>query len=272
LRRKNGTFIPIDARVGVCILRGKPLYLAQTRDMTTHLRNEERLRALTAQLMTAREEERRQIALELHDDFTQKLAVIGMEIDLMRQSAACDPEASAALERIRTSIISLTDQMRELSHQYHPGMLEHAGLESAAAAHCQDVTRYSGIPVSLHVRDLPDRLPLEVSLTLYRILQEALRNVVRHSGSDAAYVFISGLTDPPRVTLVVVDHGKGFLIEDIRDGSGLGLLGIEERTRLVRGVLKLSSIPGEGTRLEVEIPLPSRDLRAPPGDGKEPAL
>jgi PAS domain S-box-containing protein len=257
IRRKDGREIPVEARVGVCTLEGRRSFLALVRDMSGRLRDEARLRALAAQLLTAREEERRHIALELHDDFTQKLAVLGIELDFLRKREGTPTDVSDTLATLRESVVALSEEMRELSHQYHPGTLDHLGLGPAAEAYCQEVARHSGIDVTLQVRNLPEGLPHILALTLYRILQEALRNVVRHSGSTAAHVFLTGSSDPPRITLAVVDHGCGFLIEDVRNGSGLGLLSIEERSRLVQGVMRLSSIPGEGTRLEVEVPLPA---------------
>lgn len=261
LGRKDGTKVNVEVRLGVCFLDGERRYLAQIRDITDRLRTQAKLRALTAQILTAQEEERRRIALELHDDFTQRLGAIGIELGLMRKRTDAPQEMIATLGAIRKEVIALTEQMRELSHQFHPGVLEHAGLRAAIESHCHEVSRLSGLEVTISARDVPDAVPGDIALALYRILQEALHNVVRHSDASAAHVFLTGFEDPPRIVLTVVDHGRGFMIEEVRDGAGLGLLSIEERTRLLQGIMKLSSVPGEGTRLEIEIPLPGRESK-----------
>jgi PAS domain S-box-containing protein len=261
LGRKDGSKVTVEVRLGVCFLEGERRYLAQVRDITDRLRTQEKLRALTAQILTAQEEERRRIALELHDDFTQRLGAIGIELGLLRKRPEIPPDTIATLDAIRNEVMALTEQMRELSHQFHPGVLEHAGLRAAVESHCHEVSRLSGIEVTVSARDVPDTVPGDIALALYRILQEALHNVVRHSDAKTAHVFLTGLDDPPRIVLTVVDHGRGFLIEEVRDGAGLGLLSVEERTRLLQGIMKLSSVPSEGTRLEIEIPLPGRESK-----------
>jgi signal transduction histidine kinase len=261
LGRKDGSKVTVEVRLGVCFLEGERRYLAQVRDITDRLRTQEKLRALTAQILTAQEEERRRIALELHDDFTQRLGAIGIELGLLRKRPEIPPDTIATLDAIRNEVVALTEQMRELSHQFHPGVLEHAGLRAAVESHCHEVSRLSGIEVTVSARDVPDTVPGDIALALYRILQEALHNVVRHSDAKTAHVFLTGRDDPPRIVLTVVDHGRGFLIEEVRDGAGLGLLSVEERTRLLQGIMKLSSVPSEGTRLEIEIPLPGRESK-----------
>jgi PAS domain S-box-containing protein len=225
-------------------------------------RDEERLRTLTAQLLTAQEEERRRIARELHDGPTQELALLAAELGLLQKKASDqfqNDQYQRELTALRERVQAIASDVRQLAHQYHPGVLEHAGLVAALEAHCQEVARHTGIPVRfVGVPDLGS-IPMPITVSLYRIAQEALNNVAKHSGATAATVILSRVSlaeGKQAVRLVVLDEGKGFLIEQVRNGSGLGLISIEERARLVHGILRISSVPGEGTRVEVEVPIP----------------
>jgi PAS domain S-box-containing protein len=241
-----------------------PEYLyAVARDMTStillesaHRTDEDRLRTLTAQLLTAQEDERRRIARELHDGPTQELALLATELGFLQAKAGAQDQQE--LKTLRDRIRAISDDVRQLAHQYHPGVLEQAGLVAALEAHCQEVSRHSGIPVRFIAELGLASPPWPVSVTLYRIAQEALNNVVKHSGAAAATVTLSQVSMEDgkfALRLAILDEGKGFLIEQVRDGAGLGLISIEERARLVQGVLRISSVPGEGTRVEVEVPL-----------------
>jgi PAS domain S-box-containing protein len=227
------------------------------RDIRERKRAEERLHALTGQLMTALGEERRRIARELHDDITQKLAVLGIDLGLVRK----DLESAALSERLgllQEQILTLSEDVRQLAYQFHPSVLQHSGIVAAMDTHCQEVSRQGKIAVDFVVRDVPSALPQDISLTLYRIAQEALRNVVKHSSATSVSVVLACVkeTDGNRkLRLSVMDNGRGFLTEDVPKGAGLGLLGIEERVRLVNGRCEITSVPMEGTRVEVEVPL-----------------
>ncbi len=227
-------------------------------DITDRKLAEDRLRALAGQLLTAQEEERSRIARELHDDVTQRLAVLGMRVDEARRDQ--DPaNHDNRMRALHDDILNVTEHVRNLSHAYHSSDFEITGLPAALESHCREFSEHSGIPTQFSARDLPASIPREVSIVLYRTAQEALHNVLKHSGAKNATVLLAGVqTDDrnPSLSLTVIDDGKGFLIDDVRNGSGLGLLGIEERTRRVNGTLSISSIPGEGTRVQVVVPLP----------------
>jgi len=237
---------------------GRPLaWAVVARDIRERKRTEERMHALTGQLSKVLDEERSRIARELHDDITQKLAVLGMGVGTIRQEA----ESEALNEKLGTlqdQILRLSEDVRQLAYQFHPSVLHHAGLVAAMEAHCEETSRTTAIPVSFAARDVPFPLPKVISVTLYRIGQEALRNVAKHSGATTASVVltcIGGSDGHNKLRLSVIDNGRGFLLEEVRKGPGLGLLSIEERARLAHGTLLVCSEPGEGTRIEIEVPL-----------------
>jgi signal transduction histidine kinase len=261
-----GVFQSFEARVAPC---GPGELVAIVRDVTRQKdgekaleqqrrflrRSEERMRALTSQLLTAQEEERRRIARELHDDITQKVVAIGLELHLFANNDAANRQRMSVL---REQVMQLADQVRDLSHTFHPGVLEHAGLAAALTSHCAEVSRQSGIGVDFSARNLPDSIPHAVSVVLYRIAQEALRNLVKHSGATLATVVLARIKDTnghSRLRLAVMDNGRGFVLDDAQPAQGLGLLSIEERARMVHGAAHISTELGEGTRVEVEVPL-----------------
>jgi PAS domain S-box-containing protein len=261
--RRDGTQFSVEVSLGYAPSGEAPVAIGFVADITvrrelerSHRRYEERLRALTAQLLTAQEDERRRIARELHDGLTQDLASLGIELGLLRRDS---PEGVASqLAALQHNISDLSEQVRRLAHEFHPGVLEHSGLAAALQTYCEEQTRATGVSIQFSARSLPEEIPKAVSTTVYRIAQEALRNLVKHAQATRADVLLAGTKGEDgvgRLRLSVLDNGQGFLIEDVRDGSGLGLLSIEERARAVMGSLTISSIPGEGTSITVEIPL-----------------
>ena len=149
--------------------------------------------------------------------------------------------------------------MHDLSHQLHPAKLEQLGLVAAVHGLCKDLTQSHGVPVDFAHTDVPETVPEDMALCLYRIVQEALQNVIKHSSARRAAVELRG--DTATLCLRVVDDGRGFdpgLVDDL-DG-GLGLVSMRERLRLVRGTITIDSRPAAGTRIEVRVPLSCTDL------------
>ena len=208
------------------------------------------LRGLAARLITVQEEERRHLARELHDDLTQSLVSLGMEIELLRQAsestgAELDRDLAGLADRAR----GLAQRAGRMSRRLHPAILTDLGLVGAVEAECQAFERRAGIRVSCRAH-LEKGLDADAALSIYRILQESLRNVEKHSGADVAKVRLSESAGV--VELTVQDFGRGF--EHPSDGGrGLGLTSMEERALLVGGhVLVLSSI-GLGTSIELKV-------------------
>ena len=224
---------------------------AAPRDITEEKWAREKLRDLADQVMTAQEEERRRIAGELHDDVTQRLATLGIELGLLKRTPA---GAHEELCRLQAQILQLSDDVRRLSHSLHPSILEHSDLAACLEMHCREFTGQHGITTSFAARDLPDDVPRPVALALYRIVQESLRNVARHSGATAASVVLTG-EDSTELSLFVIDNGKGFEIGKAKVSPGLGLVSIEERARHIGASVTIDSMPDAGTRLRVKVPL-----------------
>ena len=216
--------------------------------------SQENLRALTAQLISAREEESKRLARELHDVFSQRLAVLGMETAAVEQKFACaDPACCKILHDIGEEIGNLARDVHHLSRDLHPSILDDLGLTAALRAECGAFSRQHKIPVRFEPVRVPESLPSTVSLGLYRIAQESLRNVGKHAGATEVRVTLEG-TDGA-VCLAVEDNGSGFDFDRIKGRRGLGLVSMEERVRLVEGSLQIRSQPGTGTTVEARIPI-----------------
>jgi PAS domain S-box-containing protein len=217
-------------------------------------RSQEELRRLTAGLFAAQEEERRRVSLELHDDMSQKLAMLAVEVETMERHL---PESAGllrgALRSLRERADSIADDARRTAHQLHPSILEHLGLVTALRRYCSDFSRQSGIRVRFTQRNVPGSIPNEVGLCLYRVTQESLRNVARHSGHTRASVTLIGRQDS--LVLSISDRGVGFDPSLVKGKKGLGIVSMEERVRLAGGTISIKSRPGDGARVDVQIPL-----------------
>ena len=212
------------------------------------------IRALAARLLTAQESERRRISLLLHDDVSQNIAAIGLSISrLKRKLSGSGDEVIAELDRLGAQANDLTTQIRKLSHQLHPEVLEHIGLVAALESHVAEFGHEERIKVEFVADVGSDPIPLELSVCLYRVALEALRNVSRHSGADTASISLK--EQEGYLMLEVSDTGRGFDIEKARRGSGIGLLSTEERIKLFQGTLDIQSNPQSGTVLVARVPL-----------------
>jgi signal transduction histidine kinase len=212
------------------------------------------VRALAARLITAQESERRRISLQLHDDLSQNIATLGLSISRLKLKLPASREQIVAeLNKLGQHIKDLTSQIRRLSHQLHPAVLEHLGLVAALESLVAEFGDEAQIAVSFSSRMRSVKLPFDMSVCLYRVTLEALRNVSKHSGAGSATVSLA--EDDDSLTLEVSDPGRGFDIERARLGSGLGLVSAEERVKLVGGNFEVSSKPESGTTLVARIPL-----------------
>jgi signal transduction histidine kinase len=224
----------------------------------------QRLRELSARLLHSQDEERRRIARELHDSVGQYLGALSMIVGGLRRSTKDLPQSVLEkLEYAEETIRSCTSEVRTISHLLHPPLLEELGLESAVRWYVQGFAERSGIQVEMEISPNLRRVGNEVELALFRILQESLTNVHRHSGSKVALVRI-GL-DSQQVWLEVLDQGKGIPQGNQKLRPGVGVSGMQERLRDLAGVLELRA-EGKGTLVKAVIPLPA-DPRAARSDG-----
>ena len=213
---------------------------------------QEQLRALTASLFQAQEDERRWVARELHDAVSQKLAIFDMEMEALQAKIGVD--SRAALEQLadlRRDAASLQEEVRNLSHRLHPSILDDLGLSPALRSLTEDFGRREDMLATFSSRGLPERLPRETAASLYRIAQEALRNVAKHAGPTHVKVTLEG--EDGKIRLQVADLGQGFDMEDAR--GGLGLVSMTERARVIGGSFQIESALGRGTAVTVEAPL-----------------
>jgi len=215
---------------------------------------QQELRALTAKLISVQEENSKYLARELHDVFSQKLAVLSMEISALEQRPPESPEALGnQLRQIAEQIGGLAKDIHQMSRQLHPAILDDLGLAAALNNECLAFSEQHGIPVKLTPQNVREPLPEDVSLCLYRVAQESLRNIGKHAGATEVRVALAGGTG--EITLVIEDFGDGFDLDQVRGKGGLGLVSMDERVRLVGGTFSVQSEPGTGTRVEVRVPL-----------------
>lgn len=228
-------------------------------------RNRERLRQVAATALNAAEEERKRIARELHDETAQLLAALLIRIRLVRKAddaAALD----TLLEDMRREIGGALEGVRRFARGLRPPALDELGLIPAIESHVRSIRAITEIDLSLQAEGDAGGLPLEAELAVYRIVQEALSNVVRHSGATRAAVRV--VREPDRLVVTVEDDGHGFDVPRVRAaGRGLGLFGMGERAAYLGGRVDVQSAPGTGTRVRAEIPLGDPD--APVGVGED---
>lgn len=215
-------------------------------------RTEGGLRSLAAHLFTAQEEERQHIARELHDDVSQRLSLIGITLQEIT-GIGLRREDLERLRWARRQVGTLNTDVRNLSHRLHPSILVDLGLPAALKALVQEFGERENMPVTFVSQDLPEAWPPMAATSLYRIAQEALRNVSKHAGKTHVKVVLSG-TDS-RLQLRVMDFGVGFDQESTITSRGLGMISMQERAGLAGGVLAVRSALGEGTTVTAEVPV-----------------
>jgi len=214
---------------------------------------------LSGRLIHTQEEERSRIARDLHDDFNQRLALLSVEIDLLSRSASAANSATR-FQQLSHNVRELSSDVHRLAYQLHPAKLDQLGLVAALNGLCRDVSQKSDLEVDFTPDGVPRELPADVARCAFRVAQESLRNIVRHSGAKEARVELAAQNGHLR--LVVSDAGRGFDLAAARKAGGLGLLSMRERVRLSRGQLEIHSEPDQGTRVELTIPLQKGETAA----------
>ena len=216
--------------------------------------SQEELRKLAGNLLTAQEAERRSFARELHDDLTQRLAILALDVDAMGREHSQVPESMRErMRELQVRIADIASDAQGMARRLHPSILDDLGLVKALKAECAHFSNREAIDVSFEPHDLPDRLPRVLSLSLYRIAQESLRNIGKHARSPIAIVDLAR-DGSGHIRLTVEDRGSGFLPENA-DGKGLGLVSMRERARLIGGTCSVHTEPGVGTKVDVRVPM-----------------
>ncbi len=233
----------------------KRIVETQLRGREAELRNSyDRIRALGRRLLSAQEAERSRIARELHDDFAQQLALLSINLEQLANSDDQDGREStslahAALDRLH----SLARSMRDLSHRLHPAKLQLMGLVPSLSSLPRELSR-PGLSITFTHQNVPPGLSHDLTLCVYRVVQEALQNAIRHSSAQNVSVNLRG--DAETLMLTITDDGLGFDVE-AEWGTGLGLLSMTERLESINGAVTIHSRRGSGTRVEVSVPLPA---------------
>jgi len=228
-------------------------YIGCCIDVTDRKLAEQALSGVSRRLIEAQEQERAWIARELHDDINQRVALLAVEIGRLEQKLPDSPaEVRRRLQETQEHIADLGRDIQSLSHRLHSSKLEHLGLAVAARGFCRELSEQQNVEIEFIQTGVPQNLPGEISLCLFRVLQEALQNALKHSGAKLFRVVLRGaLTE---VELTVSDAGAGFDPREAMNGTGLGLISMQERLHLVKGELSIESKPNCGATVRARVP------------------
>jgi len=255
-RRKDGSIFPLDLAVSEIALANRRVFTGFVRDITERKQAEQTAREFGGRLLQAQEAERARLARELHDDITQRLARLA--IDAGRAESARDGAArNETMRDVRDGLVRLSEDVHSLSYRLHPALLEDLGLPDALRAECERFTRQEAIPVEVKLEKIPTKVPSDAGICLFRVTQEALRNVARHARAPAAKVSLRPMDDG--LQLAVADTGIGFDPKQQRPRPSLGLASMRERVRLLGGELDIESAPGHGTTVVAWVPLKAQE-------------
>jgi PAS domain S-box-containing protein len=225
--------------------------LSIVRDVTESKRASQLNRDLARRLIVSQEAERQRIARELHDDVSQRIALLNIEIDQIAAQVD-EGDARARLRKLSSLAGEVASELHHLSHDLHPSKLQAIGLVAAIRSLCRDASAQRDLHVAFTHGALPASVNADVSLCLYRLVQEGLHNIARHSHTRDAQVALT--CDDGHVALSITDTGVGFDPTSVRH-SGLGLVSMRERVAVLNGELMIHSAPGKGTRIDARIPL-----------------
>lgn len=258
-KKKSGKNICIEVTTKTLKRNGDVGYhFIYPSDVTEQKRFSENMQFYLSEITKAQEEERKRIAYEIHDDIIQSLALIGLEIDGLvkdKDKGRLKDAFPQRLQELRGEVLEIVDKLRRFTHEIHPSVIDQ-GLVPALENLTQEIGKNTGINVQLAVYGNEQRLPVETELPLFRIAQEALRNVAKHSGATEATVKLR-YTSRKSIKLIISDNGIGFEVpKEMKDLAGqhkLGIIGMQERASLLDGKFSLRSIVGRGTTVAVEI-------------------
>lgn len=250
--------------------------VAVTVDITERKRVEEALRRserlkleqeevakLSSKLIEAQEKERSRIARELHDDICQRLALLAIQLDgiastsslipVQNEPRCSDIERLAEIKKAAEFCKEIADSVQTLSHELHSSKLEYLGVVAAVGSFCREVSKQHGVEITFTNTNVPASLPREVSICIFRVVQEALRNAIKHSGVKMFKVFLRGAGGI--ILLEVSDEGVGFDSKVAGAKGGLGLVSMQERLHLAKGTLEIESKPYQRTTIRARIPV-----------------
>jgi len=229
-------------------------FIGSAIDITDQKVAREALEKIGGKLIEAQEEERSRIARELHDDICQRLALLSMELEQVnRESNGSGRPSNSTIAEIRQHCAEIASDVQALSHRLHSSKLEYLGIAAAIRGFCREYSQQHQVSVDFNEENVPRFLPREISLSLFRVTQEALQNALKHSGANQFSVDLRGTLD--EIQLEISDKGSGFDVEKAKGANGLGLISMQERVNLVRGFFTVRSGINRGTRVLVRVPL-----------------
>ncbi len=249
-RKKDGSLFPVEVSLSHLQTERGVMAVSFVTDISVRKQHEAELRKLAAAVQNAEEDAARQLARELHDDITQRLAFLSLEL---RRNAADPvwPDFTKQLKSYQAKIQGISESLRNISHRMHPAILDDLGLRAALKDLCRELERASGVSVQYVSRGVPDKVPSAVALCIYRACQECFRNIAKHAQADEVSVILSSVGD--MLELEIYDSGMGFDASRIK--KGMGMYSMQERVRLANGTLAIDSVPGEGTRISIRLPV-----------------
>lgn len=257
-RRKDGSEFFVEISLSYIQTDRGTLAVAFVTDISKRREDEQAIRQqradlqmLMAQMMTAQEDERRHIARNLHDDLSQTLAFLA--IDVGKLAAQSPDNLAQQLRPLQRRAVEAAETVRQISHELHPSILDDLGLVAALEQYCEEFQERSGIATRFSSQNVPEYLPKDISSCIYRIAQESLRNVSKHSKSEKVFVKLEAVDSAVRLT--VKDLGIGLVKHARESRTSIGIVGMKERARLVNGNFSLQSKPGEGTEINLEVPV-----------------
>ena len=228
-------------------------YIGSCMDVTERKIAEEALTNMGRKLIEAHEEERTWIGRELHDDINQRIALVTIELDRWNQSAGSSSDTHDHIRKISQRLVEIGEDIQALSHRLHSSKLEYLGIAVAAQSFCRELSERYKVQISFSHSEIPRNLPKEIALCLFRVLQEALQNAVKHSGVQDFKVELRGRTG--EIHLSVIDAGSGFNSQDAVNRLGVGLISMRQRLQLVNGELSIESELGRGTAIYARVPV-----------------
>lgn len=251
-RRKDGSTFPVEVNIKHIQL-DRDYAVVVARDITERKVAEGTLSSLSPRLIEAQETERSHVAGELRDDLNQRMALLQIGLgQFERDVPGLSPQARIQLHRLTEVATEIASGIHNLSHRLRPSLLDLLGAVASIERLCRELSDRHNLEIKFVHQGIPEQMSKDVTLCLYRVTQEALRNVVKHSGVEGAEVELLGHDD--RIELCISDSGVGFSPESAKRTSGLGLISMQGRLRLVEGQLSVESEPSHGTRIRVRIP------------------
>ena len=254
--KRDGTLI--WGRLHVSLLKsgaGPPLVIAFVEDINERKRAEDALSRTARQLLEAQEQERSRIARDLHDDFNQRLAMLAISIDRVRTDLPNPPHGVLnRLDELHKHALELSEDIQALAQELHSPKLEYLGIARAMSSFCRAFSERQGVKIDFS-KEGSATVPREISLCLFRVLQEGLHNALKHSGVRHFQVELR--LAPDDVQLIIRDSGVGFDLDAVVQRRGLGLTSMKERLKLIDGMVAIDSQPNGGTTVEARVPLRS---------------